>query len=122
MLRPQFEAMPALSILSCVLRRPLRPLSALVAVLLLACSQGDGETCQDTRDCEDGLICLPAGRSERSVCGTRDEADAGGGGGDEGEPELPPDDAGADDAGPDDAGDQPSEQDAGDEPADLDAG
>ena len=118
--------MNALLIMQTAPRRSRRALAALLAVLLLACSQGDGEPCQENRDCEDGLICLPARDSDRSVCGTPDEVDAGGGAAGSGDPELPPDDAGTSDAGSSDAGagdaGDPSDQDAGDDPADLDAG
>ena len=103
-------------------RRSLRIVSALIGVMLAACSQGDGEPCQRSSDCEDGLVCLSLGRgTERSVCGSPAEEEVDAGDDDAGDPMLPPDDAGREDAGPDDAGDEPSE-DAGEEPADVDAG
>jgi hypothetical protein len=118
MLRPQFEAMRARLITLRTSRTVLRLLSALFAVVAIACShsQGDGETCQSNRDCEDGLICLPP-IAERSVCGRPEDVDLADGGDDAGDPDLPPDDAGRGDAG-----DEPSDQDAGDEPSDMDAG
>jgi hypothetical protein len=117
--RPVFQVLVAFGIAPALRRGAL---ALLLAVLAIACSQGDGEPCQEDRDCEDGLICLPARGAERSVCGTADEVelDAGGDGG--GDPDLPPDDAGRGDAGPDDGGDEPSDLDAGDEPSDVDAG
>ena len=108
---------------------PLRPLPfmcALAAALLLACSQGEGETCQSPRDCDDGLVCvMTAAGSDRSVCRSPEDVDAGAGEPDAGDPELPEDeDAGSEpdrpDASDEDAGDPPV--DAGDEPADVDAG
>ncbi len=33
---------------------------ALSACLALGCRQGEGERCQTTTDCEDGLICSPS--------------------------------------------------------------
>ncbi|MBK7193961.1 MAG: hypothetical protein IPH80_15885 [Myxococcales bacterium] len=42
------------------------PASVLVlvlsALLALGCRQGEGERCQTTSDCEDGLICSPSTR------------------------------------------------------------
>jgi hypothetical protein len=115
MLRPQFEAMRARLITPPLTL--LQLLSALLAVVAIACSQGDGETCQTNRDCESGLICVRTRNVERSVCSSPDDVETDAGSDDAGEPDLPPDDA-----GPDDAGAEPSDQDAGDEPADVDAG
>jgi hypothetical protein len=106
--------------------RPLPLVCAVAAALLLACSQGEGETCQHPRDCDDGLVCVTIEEgSVRSVCRSPEDVDAGAGEPDVGDPDLPEDeDAGGEtdrpDASAEDAGDPPA--DAGDEPADVDAG
>jgi hypothetical protein len=90
MLRPHFEAMRTMSQLS------IRPLCALAVLLLVACSQGEGEACQRNSDCDDGLICdiTLDGR------GTCQDPDRPGGGEmpdaavDAAEPPLPDEDAG----------------------------
>jgi hypothetical protein len=96
---------------------PIRIAGALVALTLLACSQGEGESCQANRDCEDGLFCVLAANSPRGVCRSPEDIDEDMGAPDAGEPELPPDD---DDAGSEPA--PPDETDAGSEPAQEDAG
>ncbi len=88
------------------------PLSIASLVLLAACSQDAGESCQRSRDCADGLVCEIAVRSERGMCvDPAEQRDAGNAdAGDE--PDLPPDDGGASDGG--DAGDGgASDDDAG---------
>jgi hypothetical protein len=110
--------------------RPLRLMCSFVAVALLACSQGEGETCQSDRDCDDGLKCVLAARSDRSVCRSPEDVELDAGDVDAAEPELPDEDAGdepdppdaSDDAGaaPIDAGD--AAVDAGEQPVDEDAG
>ena len=39
-------------------------------LLLVACSQDSGESCQKQSDCADNLICDIAPRSDRGVCRT----------------------------------------------------
>jgi hypothetical protein len=110
--------------------RPLRLLCSFVAVALLACTQGEGETCQNNRDCDDGLVCVETAGSDRSVCRSPEDIELDAGDVDAAEPELPDEDAGdepdrpdaSDDAGgaPVDAGD--AAVDAGEQPVDEDAG
>lgn len=103
--------------------RPLRILCALVAVVLLACSQGEGETCQTDRDCDDGLLCVKAASSPRSVCRSPEDIEPDAGGVDAGEPDLPDDeDAGGEPEHPDASDPDASDDDASGEPADEDAG
>jgi hypothetical protein len=64
---------------------------ALAAVALAACTQGEGETCQRDRDCDDGLVCVIATGSPRSVCRSPEDIEEVDAGADAGEPELPPD-------------------------------
>jgi hypothetical protein len=104
---------------------PLRIVCALAAVVLLACSQGEGEPCQSNRDCDDGLVCVIAAGSDRSVCRLPEDVDAGTGNTDAGDPDLPEDeDAGSDPDRPDASNEDAASEspDAGDDPADVDAG
>ena len=74
----------------------------LVATSWLACSQSEGEPCQSDGDCDDGLFCVRAQRSERGTC------------------KVPSDIGGMEDAGPD-AGAEPPltpDEDAGEPPPD----
>jgi hypothetical protein len=80
-------------------------------VLLLplgACSQGENQPCQIDGDCDDGLICVRAPRTEHGTCENPktvdQDASTSGGGGNEGP--LP--DAGNEDAGSGDAGTESS--------------
>lgn len=38
------------------------------ALWLTSCSQGEGEPCQVTSDCESGLLCCPSEDTPRAVC------------------------------------------------------
>jgi hypothetical protein len=66
---------------------------ALVATALLACSQDKDQPCQVDGDCDDGLICVGARRSERGTCEDPSNVDAAaaGSGGAAGETALNPD-------------------------------
>jgi hypothetical protein len=87
---------------------------AFVALLALcACSQDENGPCQIDGDCDTGLFCLRAARSERGTCENPKNLgpDASAPGGDAGEAPLP--DAGTEDAGSEDAGNGASSSDAG---------
>ena len=48
---------------------PFRLIAACALLGLVACTQGEGESCQVDDDCEDGLECTSDGRDiERGVC------------------------------------------------------
>lgn len=91
------------------------------SVLLVACTQSEGEVCQSDRDCDDGLVCTPD-EDDRGFCQDPADVDKTPPAEDASEPDLRPDpDAsmdGAVDAGKD-AGDDagfdggPSDDDAG---------
>ena len=76
-------------------------IAGLATSVLLACTQGEGETCQIDGDCEDGLVCRREVAADRGVC-IREE-DNGNEMQESDDPELPPDvpeeDAGAPTAG-----------------------
>jgi hypothetical protein len=127
MLRPQIDPMqpPFMTHLSVASRRrfaaarcglPSRSIaivSGLIAIVLLACAQGEGEPCQINRDCDDGLVCVFAAGSERSVCRSPNDIEDDAGTPDAGDPVLPEDeDAGQEPAPEEDAGGE-SEEDAG---------
>src|SRR5690349_4568305 len=92
-------------------------LLAACCLSLVACTQGKGEACQNSGDCDDGLVCKRDDGS-RGQCADPDDVDESVDGGAVPNPDLPDDvlDA-AIDAGPDaatDAGlDAASEVDAG---------
>jgi hypothetical protein len=76
-------------------------IACIATSLLLACTQGEGETCQINRDCEEGLVCRRETSADRGVC-IREEDNVTETP-DSGDPILPPDmpedDAGAANAG-----------------------
>jgi len=72
---------------------------------LCACSEGENDPCQVDGDCDTGLICLRAPRSDRGTCeNPKSLADASVAGSDAGEGPLPDAGAGVEDAGSEDAG------------------
>jgi hypothetical protein len=97
-----------------MLRSALTRFAFVLLLPLCACSQGENQPCQIDGDCDDGLICVRAPRTERGTCEnpkTLDQ-DASTSGGGAGEGPLP--DAGAAaDAGTEDAGSMASAADAG---------
>lgn len=108
-----------------LLLHPLRIVCALVAVALFACSQGEGEPCQSNRDCDDGLVCVLAASSPRSVCRSPADIEPDTEDLDAAEPDLPDDeDAGGRPSTPDASEPDAAEPegDAAAEPPDDDAG
>jgi len=45
----------------------------LAAGSLVACTRGEGESCQIVSDCDDGLVCCIAPRAARGTCATSTE-------------------------------------------------
>lgn len=105
--------------------RVLLSLSLALSLGLAACSQDEGETCQVTRDCADGLTCVRARGSERGTCEdpANIEDDDGSGTGNEGDAAALPDDLDAaisgDGDGDGDTGDGDGDADGGQDGADA---
>src|ERR1043165_217162 len=88
-----------------MLRSALIRFAFVCLVPLCACSEGENDPCQVTGDCDDGLICVIAARTERGTCqNPKSLADASVAGGDAGEGRLPDAGAAVEDAGSEDAG------------------
>ncbi|HKP58167.1 MAG TPA: hypothetical protein VJV78_15650 [Polyangiales bacterium] len=49
-------------------RALLRSFLMCFALFAVACSQNEGEPCQVSSDCDDGLICCPARDTPRGTC------------------------------------------------------
>jgi len=75
--------------------------SIATSVLLHACTQAEGESCQINADCDDGLVCRREVSADRGVC-VREDDNAGAvqdAGDNPLPPDMPEDDAGAATAG-----------------------